>query len=229
MADRVRFMTWNDTGTPALSSGANGFPAPYNDGSDSTFAYLIAVVFTQIIKWYWRVKQWTISAATMSITAGTGGTAVTNQVVPGDFSPLSGSELQLIQQGTQFGFVTGGSAPMEMDLFVGTVAPSIKKSGSTLYPSLAITGTFSADDGLGNIISVSFINDPSLAGATGNFNAMVDGITVAIYYKVSSTGTTSYDLSALTIIPKVFWPYGALDGSAIYDTATGAQLQSPLN
>lgn len=63
---------------------------------------------------------------------------------------------------------------------------------------------------------------------TAAFN--IDGFPMTIWYSGPFPHTNTLTItSPLTQTITSFWPWAASDGSPIYDTTTGAQLQDPLN
>lgn len=111
MSDRVFFGARNDTGTPADSSGFNGFPFPlpeWDGGSVTTVpqAY-IAVPFATAIKWFWRVKKWRIQVSVSLSGSHDSGSpswsgTLTSDVIKGtryvSFPTRVTSELDLLKQ-----------------------------------------------------------------------------------------------------------------------------------
>lgn len=234
MADRVRFLTWNDTVTPAKSSGGNGFPAPFN-ATAAVDVYNTQVTLADCLKWYWRVKEWKVTADLL--VTGPGGTAfiVSGQTATVVLGPAT--ELDMIQQGNHWlhnAMASGGTNPAGAThaalLLFGNGAvspePAIKFDAPNHFPWLevnAIVGTII--DGYVQFDSIQ----ANVSPPDGSITAIVDGYAVTLYYQSHLDPGTTLTGSSLVFTPVSYWPYAAADGTPIYDSATGAELQDPRN
>jgi hypothetical protein len=66
--------------------------------------------------------------------------------------------------------------------------------------------------------------------------ATIDGKNITLYLWIDlslepfgNPGVMSVTATQFDLDPVEFWPYAAKDASPLYNTTTGAQLQSPLN
>lgn len=242
--DRVRFLTWNDTGTPANSSGANGFTTPFLAAGGALFP--AAVPYDQVISWYWRNRLFQIASTDLSITAG----ALTGSVTTGDMTggqlnaagSSMTSEIQHVARGANGPRTSGAWGPsgdatggMTLNLFLDGVndCPAIYFDGSDYFPVIAITGAFSVIDG-GNSITLNFSTDPGSVGGTpdGSFGISFDGIPLVLYYKaVSVSGDGAFSFSDLNLTTSTsansYWTYKNLAGQPIYSDTTGSILNDP--
>lgn len=163
---------------------------------------------------WWRVKNWAVSTDVASTTGGVtinlaSGTMDNNSLI------LFPSELYLARRrdtARQYSKTSGPGGPMSFS-YGGFI---INASGA-YYPQFIISGT------AGNI---QISQDPT--GSSGSFTGSLNGSSVPIY--VTDNGADSYTASFLTIFPVEWWPHAArADGSPIWNSATGANLQDPTN
>lgn len=232
MSDNVRFLTTNDTVTPANSSGANGFPFPYGTGPTGTGTQNpVKVTLPDACKWWWRVKNWALQPSTWSVTddePATYGFAAGNMMPDIDNATR---ELDLINTGFVHRFLLQGTGSQlsQVNLGVDEDFPlSIQDSDFIhVWPTLRLITTFLGAGGA----EIDFSFDPSLLGTvTGHFAGSIDGYAVDIYYDASNSHITSFTVGNMDFVPVEYWPYASLkDGSPIYNTSTGAQLQDPAN
>lgn len=225
MGDCVRYLTKNDTVTPANSSGCNGFCFPFTYTAGGTGHNPEVVSIQQCKKWYSRVKNWSLSTDAAIVDAfgnafsmGGGGTMTPNVL-------NATTELQLINPGRirNFGFTSGSNDNAD----VSFVTNIIKDTGD-LYPGFdGISSISGTGPGSGQMLIYMYDNGAGLPGITGN----VDGISIPIFYDTTTFPITSFTLSTWSLTPVEYWPYGQhSNGAAIYDTSTGAILpgRSPL-
>jgi len=246
MGDNVRFLTTNDTATPANSSGANGFPIPFVTGTPGAGTpWPLKVPFDEAIKLYWRVKNWQLSTdlvVTLDAEGAFGGpytySAVSGTCTIGGVNPPA-RELDLTgyEGYVQVNFGTGGTGNFLLLGYSGTQVPTWIQDNpssnvSDLWPNFEITGTFGGING-SFTASVQFdTRSDILSTVSGSFTATIDGNDVTVYYDASQNGggISVVTVDHMDFTPQEFWPYAALDaGGAIYDTSTGAQIQSPLD
>lgn len=162
---------------------------------------------------WWRVKNWSVSTDVSSTTSGTtislnSGTMVNQSII------LFSTELDLARRRdtTRFYNQTSGAGPIGFSYGGGI----INNSGS-YYPFFTLSGT------AGNI---QISQDP--AGAASSFTGTLKGSSVTLY--VIDNGADSYTATHLDITPVEWWPYASrADGSPIWSSTTGAQLQDPTN
>lgn len=230
MSDNVRFLTVNDTVTPANSSGANGFPSPFGTGPTGTGTQNpVKVSLSDAVKWWWRVKNWKLQPSTWSVTDDTPNTFT---LTTGDMIPGVGNatrELDLINPNAAAHNFGISSASSQINLFIDeSVGGQIQDADfSHVWPELRLPTSFLGDSGK----EIDFAFDQSILGTvTGHFAGSIDGYAVDIYYDASSTHITSFTVGNMDFVPVEYWPYAALsDGSPIYNTSSGAQLQAPEN
>lgn len=238
MSDRVIYATKNDTVTTANSSGFNGFDFPYATGPTGTGTQRpLMVTVQQSKKWWSRVKTWTMASTWSCVISG-----VTYAFDNGPMTPQSPStsELDLVRPGTPRQNVATQTPPSANGIFTLALDPTFSLDDPTnlagnVWVALGVPSGFTTTGGtLGapgsSSLGVYFACVPTaMPGgvATGSFSALLDGEAFDLYY--FDAGTDSYSAGAMEFTPTEFWPYAAMDGSPIYDTATGAQLQSPTN
>lgn len=226
MSDNVRFGTINDTATPANSSGFNGFPFPY-DGSGTTGPGTPAPVgmdFKEAMKMWWRIKTFSFSSTWSMVVAGT-----TYTFTSGNMSGATSrtTELDMTQAANDLRFDTIGTQACQFQLTTPFINTSKDEAG-TIYPTFTFAINLITPSGIGTPYILFSTQDTG--GSIGNFNADFDGLTLTIYYYFPSGAPDSFSVGNMLIEAVEYWPYAALsDGSPIYNTSTGAQLQSPTN
>lgn len=235
MSDRVIFGTINDTVTPANSSGFNGFSFPYSNGPTGTgTARPIKLDFDQAKSFYSRVKNWTFSS-TWSSTQGVDTQTFANGIAtPGNSNATR--ELQVWNPGFVKEFATGGSGGVSTLAFAVNPLYGVEYGTSTtprkLWPSFNLaTGFFGQTilrAGTSSLIIFAF-DTTQLTAVTGSFVGQINGNNVDIYYDATTFPPDSYVPGTMSFTPSEFWPYAAKDGSPIYNTTTGVQLQDPTN
>lgn len=227
MSDRVRFGSWNDLITPSQSSGFNGFtyPSVFSQSTGAGTGYPVGVSLDKAIKWLWRVKEWTVAWSGSVTYSPDTGTFTTTQLTR---SPVTATtELALAVQGGLTQSHSDAIAHQSATLLFSDAAINDDLAGLWFPFFNDISGFIDADDPSEALLRFSFLTDGShVDSAVGSF----DGEPITIYYFTSGTpGPDAYTVGTVTITPASFWPYAALDASPIYNTTTGAQLQSPLN
>lgn len=229
MADAVHFLTVNDTVTPANSSGCNGFPTPYVDYDALTAPekeyYPELNAFTDLIKWYWRVKNWTV-ATDLTVDG--------NALAGGTLAIVSGAsrERDLLYPDQALVFnLANGFFDLTFAFFVAPTLTSIpaigREAAGDLRLGLQFYGTY--DDGAGNSVDFSSVAT-AVSPVTDSIIINLDNGAqlYALNYKIIA-GTPAVVNTFFLLDPVLFWPYAALDTTPIYNTTTGAQLQDPRN
>lgn len=246
MSDRVRFLTRNDLGTPVLSSGCTGWPFPQFAGSTNPLTVSRATMHD----WFWRVDTWDVAVSADIHTYRTG---YPDEVTPVSFNfttvrkigRLTESDLVLasgalnsdIQTAIGSGlvdYIDAGGTPqttawswlMQFQMFHQYY---IEAAGN-YSPSFTCVAQFSTT------AFAPTINEVESLGGTGPDNVgsvTFDGHTATMYGFIGGTGATNPDIWVesvdIDITRNSYFPYAAQDASPIYDTTTGATLQSPLN
>lgn len=213
----------------------NGMPILFDDNTGGE-DYPITLTKAQIIEWYWRVRLWTLATDFAAISNGTSLT-LDSALVPDGSNPARERDLILFPGAKIFG-VPGTSAGAgstvnvsSVTLFNITPAMYRQPNATDYLPYFVISGTIAADDGAGNVAQLPFSSRAAdIPGYAGSIAANVYGKTLPLYYREDVVGAgTSFVHTTFDLAPLEWWPYAAEDASPIYDTATGSQLQSPLN
>lgn len=232
MSDTVRFMTRNDTGTPANSSGANAFAYPFVTGSTGTgTANPLQMTLANAVKYWWRVRNYSVSSIT-PWTLTSAGTTYT--FAGGNLTIITGptTELDFVNQGDQqWGETTSTeSAGLRFILNPSVLPPNgyipVASPSTDVFPCLLISGSIS------NPTGTSFVNFGNFQ-TSGSFNVSLDGLTFTTGY--DSTGVLpgdTFTVGDLVFTPIDYWPYAQLsNGLPVYDTSTGLVLpgRDPTN
>lgn len=226
MADAVHFGTWDDQADTTKSSGFNGFTAPFKDQSASVGnVYNNIVSFAQTIKLFWRVRRWTVTSGSLSFFLGGFSTTILAPGVIG--GPAAAREIDLIQQGIAYRLVDD-EPRFTLFIFDGALRPNIKLDGTDLRPAIEAGGIINESNGSDSVL-IHYTQDASAITPTGSFTITLDGIVVTIYYEATLAGDGAFTFDNLVVDPVEFWPYAATDGSPIFNTTTGAQLQDENN
>jgi hypothetical protein len=196
-------------------SAANGGYGSSSLGTSSP--YPIGLDVKTLLRWYWRIKRWTVSAT----LTGTGirGTPISTSeeftFFNGNYeSPELTTEKQLVCRRSVF--YQGGSEPGEAAPFgILMFNEGVQKVDELYYPSLSLGYTNGA-----GFIGTSQVEPGSTSGGT----IIMDGLTLPSWLFGQFAPITS---GSITITPDEYWPYDPGDGGGpIYDSATGAQLRS---
>lgn len=219
MADAVHFASTENGGPNLGSSGWNGFPTPYNDGTKDAAQFVIIVSFDDLIKWYWRSAKWTLT--TDLVLTPTGGSPFS--VASGQGGLVVATELDLVQQNS----INSAVGNFNLRLFdtdgTGLIfTPSIAQIGTDLKPSAEINAAIAP----GASSFVFSTRSDVIPTPDGTLTANIDGNPIPLFYTATG-GTLSGSQVDWTI--SEYHAYAASDGSPIYDTTTGAQLQDPRN
>lgn len=220
-------------------------------GRQSRFAFAgpadwrfpIALTAQELAEWYWRIKKWYLVAG-FSATAGGHTAEYPDGIITGTTASV---ELDIAVTGAFFdgAFPFTSPAPPGTTvssghafvLFSSDAGPYLNEPGSPdYYPAIKIEGGCFAQtpspDPVTDSAGVSFSSDPGAFGTDNETTATIYGKTMPLYWRESpdpAVGDGHITHTGLTITPYEWWPYEAADASPIYNTSTGAELQSPLN
>ena len=181
------------------------------DGADY---YVLPVDLPTLLKWYWRVKTWSVSASVTSSSPFTPGTVTYEQTftannvrpgVPGFSTPQTEKDL-VCQRRTFFNEVVGSTGVFNFELF-----NTVEEYLGDYYPHLNIA----FDGGNGGIISTI-----PAAGILGG-NITIDGQQADSFLYPDTTD------GFITVTASEYWPYDPGDGGGpLYDSTTGQQLRA---
>lgn len=227
-ADCVRFMTTNNTVTPADSSGADAFPFPSPAGTDADHP-LAVTVKQDAIGWWWRIKNWSI-ASTWSATFGATVATFTNGAMDNSTNAIAVANLWPTSPlaNHYFAFPANANSSGAMNLFTVPGATPCFLNAGVYSPAMALTSPSGPTitrlfDGP-NYVQFDF-NPANLTNVTGSFTATVDGYDVTCYYDATTSPPTSFSVGTLDFVPVEYWAYAQLiDGLAVYSTVTGLVL-----
>lgn len=195
-------------------------PSAIAPNTDPEEVYYIAGVSpATLLRWYWRVKAWSVSASVTSSSPFTPGTVTYDQTftannvrlgVSGSY-PAPQNEKDLVcQRATSFNETLGSVGPFNFQLFTDGVNAVVKSYEDLFYPLCNV----GFDGGNGGVIST--LSGFGSAGGT----ISIDGLTVPSFLYPSTTA------GSVIITPAEYWPYDPGDGGGpIYDSVTGAQLR----
>jgi hypothetical protein len=178
--------------------------------------YPIGLDVKTLLRWYWLVKRWTVSA---SLT-GTGfrGVPISTSLEVtffngNNYSPELTTEKQLVcRRNVVYPGDTepGEGIPFSLLMF----DEGVQKVDEVYYPSLSLGYTNGA-----GFIGTSLVEPGSVSGGT----IIMDGLTLPSWLYGQFAPITS---GSITVTPSEYWPYDPLDGKGpIYDSVTGAQLR----
>lgn len=221
MGDRVRFLTNTFTSPPSASSGGSGFPFPINGG---TVGGKIAVSFADCMKWWWRVKNWSLSTDLEIVDHASNVFTMPNGALTVG-GPNATRELALINPVPHiFDAQDGVKTNFELSL-MGSAGTQIIRDSGSYYPDIVGGGFVGNDPGQGIL---TFLFDFSGSPPAPTITGTIDGHNMDITYDTTSFPPASFTFSYFDLTPVEYWPYASASGSAIYNTSTGAQIQSPL-
>ncbi len=212
MADSVHFLGRDVPGAPDQGCCGNGFGIPFIARASDPPRFPIVVDFDECIKWYWRIKNF--SLATDFDYDGT-------PLVSGTLTPASGHtrelDLTTALSGNEFA-LGGGTNNVSLRLFQNVLSPCVAFDDPDYYPSIRVDGSIGA---------VSFDSRSDQFTPDGTVTGSIVGISLPIYYTNPGPGT--FTGTQLDFSPVAYWPYKGADGNPIYSATTGAQLQDPRN
>lgn len=222
MSDTVRFMTVNDTATPAKSSGANGFPFPANAGSDADHPLAISIP-DDAFKFWWRVKNWSLSSS-WSCTDGTTTATFTNGIM----TPSGATtELDLIDPNSphNFGFPFSTTSAGLLSIYTpaGVAAPQCFLNAGVYNPYLSLSGNGITTQLNAGTTFVRFaFNQADLTNLTGSFVATLDSYDVTCYYDATTSPPSNFTPGNMDFTPTAFWPYAQyVNNLPVYNATTG--------
>lgn len=228
MSDCVRFGNWNDTATPANSSGGDGFTFPMALGPTGTgtgTSNPVKIPYQQAGKWWWRVKNWTLAATSSMHSGGVDVTFITGVM---DNSGNAIRELDLVQPTAKHGFQIVGSASQALGF---NLNPSFILDADLLHVWPALDSlfdlTFLTNISHGSSAVFFAFDITKLPGgvSTGSLTLTMDGVPIDFYYNANLQDGDTFTPGTVTLTATEFWPFAQLkDGLPIYDTATGAVL-----
>jgi hypothetical protein len=175
--------------------------------------YPIGLDLQTLLRWYWKVKRWEVSANLTGI--GIRDTAVSTSLEVtffngNNYSPELTTEKQLVCRRSVF-YPGDTGSPFILRMF----DEGVQEVEELYYPSLDVGYTNGA-----GFIGTSLVEPGSVSGGT----IIMDGLTLPSWLFGQFAPITS---GSITVTPAEYWPYDPGDGGGpIYDSATGAQLRS---
>jgi hypothetical protein len=175
--------------------------------------YIAGVSPATLLRWYWRVKAWSVSASVTSSSPFTPGTVTYDQTFTSNnvkhgvsgFSAPADEKSLVCRRRTYFSETVGDVGVFSFELF-----DAAKSYDGLYYPYLNI-----AFDG-GNGAAILTLSGGGSAGGT----ITIDGTNVPSFINPSTTA------GSVIITPAEYWPYDPGDGGGpIYNSTTGAQLR----
>lgn len=240
MNDRVLFLTNGTSTIPAEeASRANGFPWPPSTPGLAP----ITLTFQEQMEWWWRIKKWSFDCSAVLHTFNSDGTHPKANPLSwsSDFVRAESRELDLYI-GNQVNIPATSTPGLTAQYWSDPDGGFIDVSVSTDLGLLMFLHDqeFSGDDptgdyfpyfqvggGFGGRLPNPFRTAPSSAIA-GTLDILGRTLDVWIDFPRFSPDEFLSDI-AITITPSEWWPFAAKDGSPIYDTTDGSQLQDPRN
>lgn len=227
MSDQVRFGTYNDTVTPANSSGFTGFTRQLpTDPTAPPLSYSLS--FADAIKAVWRVRKcrWICK---INATTGTAPNRVYSSV---NYDVTSDDgftrERDLIQ-----------AVPNVLHFSTTTPTATVNVTYENGDPPTSYTATlgingglaYASDTGLLYVQSIFWFGVFAFASASPTMGFVRVG-SVDIFgnaFDLYADPANNVVVTTASFEAAEYWPYAAGDGSPIYNTTTGAELQSPAN
>ena len=184
----------------------------YGSGTLGTSSpYPIGLNAETLLRWYWRVKRWTLSA-TLTGT-GFGGTPISTSFEDTFFngnayiSELTTEKQLVCERGVYY------PGDIESPAIFQMFGEGVQKAEELYYPSLS----FGYTNGAG------FIGTSLVPGSVSGGTIIMDGLTLPSWLFGQFAPITS---GSITITPAEYWPYDPNDGGGpIYSSSTGAQLR----
>lgn len=219
MADRVTWLTTQEPGTEV--SGCNGFCFAYRY-TTPTPSQPIVVPRSDCKKWYSRVKNWHLDTDAEVVDSDGNSWALGDaDLGPGIDNPTTESQLVDFLKPRIFGNVDQSEAVMSLSLME---PPNYIYRDTSLHPTIVMEAAVGPDISKGQLL----ISANSTSAHDGTITGMIDGYDLTLYYALVAPAM-SFTLSSFVLTPVEYWPYAAKNGSPIYNTTTGAELQDPRN
>lgn len=234
MADDVHFL--GSAGTSTVTVVGNGFPLQFVTRADADiperFPTVSAVVFGDIIEMFWRIKEWTLTND-FNVSEGAFSTTLPDGAIP-LFPGLVIRENELTTAANLLFFrpASGSVSDLFVDLFT-TDGLSVGGFGIAFddpnyYPALRVHGTLVAGSSAieFDTLPLAMLPDTTLS----TLAAVILGQTFILNIRDDDPlGTGSFTHSTFILTPSKYWPYAASDGTPIWNTGTGVQLQDENN
>lgn len=239
MSDCVRFLTFNDTATPANSSGCNGFawPTPYSGTTGTGTPNPLQCTLQQSVAIWWKVRNWTLASSCVV----TGALGTTNSFTNGVLNPNSANpatEKNLYDHAfPTHEWSNGASGVNTFDITLGTPSDWVNLSPTSVWPFLRMIASGLQDlDGPG-FCSIAFDKSALITPKgpmSGSIILVAADISytlpVDLYYDDSSViiGGGTFTPGAWSLTATDYWPFASLAaGTPIYSASTGFSLQPP--
>lgn len=227
MSDRVRYADSSDLSNPTQSGGFNGFTRVITRvATPLNLKYKIS--YANLIKHVWRVRKCRWKCSLVRTTG-----VAPNRIyytVNYDHTSDDGhtSEIDLITD-----------TPRVIHFFSTTPSVTVNITNengdppSTTTDNLSINAALTQEIATGDyyISSIFWFGVYVFASASPSPGYVVVG-SVSIFGNSFNLYASPYDsivITAASFEIAEYWPYAATNNSAIYNTTTGAQLQSPAN
>lgn len=226
MSDRVRFATRNNTSFPDESSGFSGFPfSTISQGPKTSPNDYHDFTLSDGIEFIWRVRKVQIDVTFIVAVDNGGFTDTTTGAFSGlvDLFASNATENDIWKNFDNSAIVPFICATVTVhgngdpDTH-GTNGGSFRFFNFRYYEEQLAMDFYMEIDGPTFLTATTGI----LAGTASLIGVEVD----MFYVGVPAVGTPSV---SIVVTKGEYWPYAAADGSPIYSTTTGAQLQSPTN
>lgn len=238
MSDCVRWLTWNDTVTPANSSACNGFPSPTPFTGTTGTGTPNPAQFTlqQAGALFWKVKNWTLaSSGVLHGSSGTPNSFSNGMMTPNAANPATEKNLYDHAFPTHE-WAIGTAAVNLFDFTMGACTDWVNSSPTSVWPRLVMTASGLADldgsafcpfffDTTGHATAKVMSGVITLVAADISYNISVD-----LYYDDTSIilAGGSFTPGPWSLTATDYWPFASLAaGTPIYNTATGFSLQPP--
>jgi hypothetical protein len=215
------------------------------------------MTLTKYMEWHWRIKTLRLTGSYTTNPGGTPTVFTFNSVdIPNTYftGALPNTTVSLEQQKVGADFFIKGTSPVALIPLTGTWSPTVLSTAFSLYlqtmPNNAdLYYTASSQfwmnfyfklivpSAVGSAGPVAFQSSKRNAPQTGIINAnfactvstlTVDGMTIPMWRTINSAENANQHLT-IVITPVEWWPYKTKSGAAVYDTATGAQLNDPFS
>lgn len=176
-------------------------PLENDDPVGANTHYPIGVELETAMRWYWRVKTWSVTGSI---------TKTATETVTGQMTVQAVSEKELVCNGGIFDSLDNAGTTAALLFFL-----SIHKRDDLFYPELVVELVGATSSPILHTLEDGAGTSP----VSGNF-VTFDGIAVPCF---RGNGATA---ASLTIAPYQYHAYDPGDGAGpIYDSTTGAQLR----